>query len=459
MTENQILIVDDELDICEQLVGVLEDKGFRASHVSSSEAALETLKKKNISLILLDIWLNNSKFDGFQTLEKILQIDNSIPVIMISGHGNIETAVNSIKKGAYDFIEKPFDSDLLIFKVKKALENFKLKKKIQQIGKKNYVSKIVANSDAMTKTLESIKKISKTESSILLFGDVGMGKTFTAKQIHDKSNRNFKNFRIIDCYTNNGNQFEIELFGNEVNQVTEFPGIFDEVNGGTILFKNFDLISKKIQGKLLRILEEKKYFRIGGYKPRPINFRIIATSRTSLSKIKSEKKIRNDLLKKLDFSYLSLPNISERKKDIYELIEIFLIELNENGFRKKRFTSNVLDFLCNLNNIKNFSQLKKLVEWIVIMLEEEKDDIDLPMIKDLVKDFMDEKNIPFLNNQEHMDCTLKKARENFEKDYLLYNLSKYNFNISKMSSKIGMERTALYRKLKLMKINSTGLKE
>ena len=129
MTDNKILIVDDELDICEQLVGVLEDKGFNASFVSSSDEVLKILKKENISLILLDIWLNNSKLDGFQTLEKILQIDNSLPVIMISGHGNIETAVNSIKKGAYDFIEKPFDSDLLIFKVKKALENFKLKKK------------------------------------------------------------------------------------------------------------------------------------------------------------------------------------------------------------------------------------------------------------------------------------------------------------------------------------------
>ncbi len=459
MTDSKILIVDDELDICKQLVGVLEDKGFDASYVASSEETLEILKKENISLILLDIWLNNSKLDGFQTLEKVVQIDNSIPIIMISGHGNIETAVNSIKKGAYDFIEKPFDSELLIFKVKKALENFKLKKKIQQIGKKNYVSKIVANSVSMKKILESIKKISKTESSILLFGDVGMGKTFVAKQIHDKSNRHYKNFRVVDCKTSNIEKFEIELFGNEVNQVTEFPGIFDEINGGTILFKNFDLISKKIQGKLLRILEEKKYFRIGGYKPRPINFRIIASSKTNFSKIKSEKKIRLDLLKKLDFFYISLPSISERVKDFSDLVEIFLIELNENGYRKKSFSGNVLDFLSNLNNIKNFSQLKKLVEWIVIMLEEEKDEIDLVMIKELVKVFFDEKNNQFIDNNEHMDCTLKEARENFEKDYLEYNLSKYNFNISKMSSKIGMERTALYRKLKLMKINNTGLKE
>ena len=459
MTDSKILIVDDELDICKQLVGVLEDKGFDASYVASSEETLEILKKENISLILLDIWLNNSKLDGFQTLEKVVQIDNSIPIIMISGHGNIETAVNSIKKGAYDFIEKPFDSELLIFKVKKALENFKLKKKIQQIGKKNYVSKIVANSVSMKKILESIKKISKTESSILLFGDVGIGKTFVAKQIHDKSNRHYKNFRVVDCKTSNIEKFEIELFGNEVNQVTEFPGIFDEINGGTILFKNFDLISKKIQGKLLRILEEKKYFRIGGYKPRPINFRIIASSKTNLSKIKSEKKIRLDLLKKLDFFYISLPSISERVKDFSDLVEIFLIELNENGYRKKSFAGNVLDFLSNLNNIKNFSQLKKLVEWIVIMLEEEKDEIDLVMIKELVKVFFDEKNNQFIDNNEHMDCTLKEARENFEKDYLEYNLSKYNFNISKMSSKIGMERTALYRKLKLMKINNTGLKE
>ena len=162
-------------------------------------------------------------------------------------------------------------------------------------------------------------------------------------------------------------------------------------------------------------MEEKKYFRIGGYKPRPINFRIIATSKTDLSKIKLDKKIRLDLLKKLDFFYLSLPSISERKKDFSDLVEIFLIELNENGFRKKIFSDNVLDFLCNLNNIKNFSQLKKLVEWIVIMLEEEKDDIDLDMIKELVKVFFDEKNNQFIANKVHMDCTLKEARENLKK--------------------------------------------
>ena len=168
MTESKILIVDDEIDICKQLVGVLADKGYSSDYVLTSEKAINLVKKEKISLILLDIWLNNSKFDGFQALEKILQLNNSIPIIMISGHGNIETAVNSIKKGAYDFIEKPFDSELLIFKIRKALENFKLKKKIQQLTKKEIQTKIVSKSKSMNKLLSFFKQVSKNDSSILV---------------------------------------------------------------------------------------------------------------------------------------------------------------------------------------------------------------------------------------------------------------------------------------------------
>ena len=222
--ENKILIVDDELDICEQLSGVLQDSGFKSVKALSSEHAFKLLDEYNISLVILDIWLNNSKLDGFQTLEKIIQINDSIPVIMISGHGNIETAVNSIKKGAYDFIEKPFDSELLIFKVKKALENFKLKKKIQLLTRKDYELKIVANSLIMKELLITLKNVSRNDSSLFIWGEKGSGKSFISQYIHKNSNRKFKNFRIVEFGNQNDDQLELDLFGNEFEESTEFPG-------------------------------------------------------------------------------------------------------------------------------------------------------------------------------------------------------------------------------------------
>ena len=230
---NDILIIDDEKDICEQISGLLNDKGYETKSTLTSEDGISAFKIKNYSLVILDIWLNNSKLDGFQTLEKIKEINFNVPVIMISGHGNIETAVNSIKKGAYDFIEKPFDGDLLIFKVKKALENYDLKSRINNIFKnKNY--NYIAKSEHSKKTLTSLKKIIKTESSVFLYGEKGSGREFLAKKLHSESNRFFKNFKILDFEKLSENEIEFEIFGKEESQILKKTGIFEEVNGGTL---------------------------------------------------------------------------------------------------------------------------------------------------------------------------------------------------------------------------------
>ena len=198
--DSKILIIDDEPDICNQLSGLLNDIGYSCDNANTSEKGLEIFKQKSFSLVLLDIWLNNSKFDGFQALEKLQRIDHNIPVIMISGHGNIETAVNSIKKGAYDFIEKPFDSDLLIFKIKKAVENYILKKKIEKFSRKDLDSEIVAISKSSKFLENKIKDVSKTDSNILLNGDEGSGKEFVASKIHDYSHRSKKYLALLNAY-------------------------------------------------------------------------------------------------------------------------------------------------------------------------------------------------------------------------------------------------------------------
>ncbi len=444
--ESQILIIDDEPDICLQLSGLLNDIGYICDDAATAEKGLELFKKRKYSLVLLDIWLNNSKFDGFQALEKIIGIDQNIPVIMISGHGNIETAVNSIKKGAYDFIEKPFDGDLLVFKIKKALENFALKKKIQNISDRSINAKFVSNSKSSKSLDKSINSICKTDSNIFLKGTNGSGREFIASRIYKLSHRSNKTFKFVDCDYNES-ELEKDLFGYEENQVIKNMGVFDEANNGTIYFKNFNMISNTLQGKLLRAFEEKKFYRIGALNSNSLNLRVIISENQN----QNNKKIRNDFLKKLNFTSITIPNLRTRVEDINELIDIFSSQIiNEKSLKNKKFSLESIEYLINLNFIDNFTQLKKFVEWIMTMLDKnESNEISKQEIHELGSNLANQSK--FLSN-ESMNLNLKEAREEFEKKYLIYNLEKFKYNVSKMSSKIGMERTALYRKLKTLNI-------
>ena len=443
--ESKILIIDDEPDICNQLCGLLNDIGYSCDKAYTSEKGLEIFKKKPFSLVLLDIWLNNSKFDGFQALEKLQGIDQSIPIIMISGHGNIETAVNSIKKGAYDFIEKPFDSELLVFKIKKAIENYILKKKIEKFSRKDLDSEIVAISKSSKLLEKQIKEVSKTDSNIVLIGDEGSGKEFVASKIHDNSHRAKKYFKSIDCRLDK-NIFEEQLYGSEDNQVIKELGLLDEVNSGTIYLKNITSLPDKLQGKILRILDEKKYYRIGALHPNALDLRVIASSCK-----KSINNLRKDLLKKLNFTIIEIPNLSNRKSDVGSLIEIFSSEIFiEKGLRTKKFSSEVISYLIDLNYFRNIFQLKKFVEWIIVMLSNiDNDKINLNEVIDLGANLVDKKNVI---SDDSMNMNIKNARESFEKKYLLFNLEKFKYNVTKMAQEIGMERTAIYRKLKLLNI-------
>jgi len=455
-TNGKILIIDDEVDICDQLSGLLNDRGFKAKYCISSEQGINEFKKDAYSLVILDIWLNDSKFDGFQTLEQIKELNETVPIIMISGHGNIETAVNSIKKGAYDFIEKPFDGDLLIFKVTKALENYDLKTRVNNL----YPSKnqnYIANSEASKKVLNSLNKISKTDSSILLSGLKGSGREFLARKIHFESNRKNKRIKVIDFYDLDKIKSENELFGSEEKGIITSLGIFEEVNGGTLFVKNIDKMSSKIQGKFLRVLEEKKYYRLGSLSPNNVDFRLISSSRILLNDLKKHEKIRNDLLKKINFFEITVPSIKQRTEDIYDLVkEFLLVSLDFHKMDIENVSNDAILFFSELVCVNSIAQLKKFIEWSVFMLSEVKNEIiTKERVISLLSGFLNEDGKMDKNqNFEFLDFNLKQARESFEKNYLSYNLKKYNNNISKLSQKIGMERTALYRKLKLLKINS-----
>ncbi len=448
---HKILIIDDQLDICEQISGLLSDKGFNTQYKLSAEEGIKTFDKVKHSLVILDIWLNNSKFDGFQTLEKIRKINKNIPIIMISGHGNIETAVNSIKKGAYDFIEKPFDSEILIFKVKKALENFDLKAKITDFYK-NRKYNFIAKSNLSKNVINKLKMITKTESSVFLGGNKGSGREFLAKKIHSESNRFNKNFKVLDFSQCSETETEENLFGKEINRITAVPGLFEEVEGGTLFFKNIDSMIPKIQGKLLRVFDEKKYKRVGSSVSKKIDFRLICSSNHSLSNIKKNKLLRYDLLKSFNFFEIYVPSLKERKDDKEELINEFVKEVTEEKkIKEKNIKPDIYSFFSSLDFIDNTLQLKNFIKWGLSSLF---DANQITLSKDnlvkLLSDFLG--NDILFNDEQILNCGIKEARESFEIKYLKYNLEKFKKNVSKMSKEIGMERTALHRKLKSLKI-------
>ena len=449
---NEILIIDDEIDICKQLSGLLNDLGYNSSYSNTAEEGIELFRAKNFSLVLLDILLNNSKFDGFQTLEKIKNINQDIPVIMISGHGNIETAVNSIKQGAYDFVEKPFDGDIIVFKIKKALETLFLKRKLSNFQKLKSNLNLVKISQSSKELDNFINLNAKNDNNILLKGDTGSGKQFIASIIHNKSYRANKNFKIIDC-NKKKEDFENEFFGKEENKIIEIPGLLEEVNYGTLYLKNIDLMSSSTQGKLLRILEERKYYRIGSFSPISLNLRIFASSDKNSDHL--NRIIRKDLLKQLNFTQINVPNLEDRIDDFDDLLEIFIKQSSEKRNLNPKYLSNdLIKTLKEANIFSNFSQLEKFIDWLVVMFEKK----DITLIskeifeKLITKIFIHNQNLFEKNDDKLFNLKIKDARDSFEKKFLIYNLKKFKYNVSLLSSKIGMERTALYRKIKSMNI-------
>ena len=449
---NEILIIDDEIDICKQLSGLLNDLGYNSSYSNTAEEGIELFRAKNFSLVLLDILLNNSKFDGFQTLEKIKNINQDIPVIMISGHGNIETAVNSIKQGAYDFVEKPFDGDIIVFKIKKALETLFLKRKLSNFQKLKSNLNLVKTSQSSKELNNFINLNAKNDNNILLKGDTGSGKQFIASIIHNKSYRANKNFKIIDC-NKKKEDFENEFFGKEENKIIEIPGLLEEVNYGTLYLKNIDLMSSSTQGKLLRILEERKYYRIGSFSPISLNLRIVASSHKNSDHL--NRIIRKDLLKQLNFTQINVPNLEDRIEDFDDLLQIFIKQSSEKrNLKTQNLSNDLIKTLKEANIFSNFSQLEKFIDWLVVMFEKKDVEVISKEIfeKLITKTFNDNQNLFEKNDDKLFNLKIKDARDSFEKKFLIYNLKKFKYNVSLLSSKIGMERTALYRKIKSMNI-------
>ncbi len=444
-----ILIVDDEADIRELIAGILEDEGYETRIASSADAALTAIKDRRPSLIVLDIWLEGSRLDGLELLEIVKTAHPDLPVVIISGHGNVETAVSAIRKGAYDYIEKPFKVDRLILLVEHALETFTLKRENIELKQKSGEDRIIGNAPLTRQLIQDITKIAATNSRIYITGLPGTGKELAARTIHQSSHRNNRPFISISSAILTPEKMEEELFGIEDSDGNVIKiGAFEEGHGGTLMIDEIGDMPIDTQAKILLVLVNQQFERVGGHKKVKVDVRIITTSSRDLTMAIAKGNFREDLYHRLAVVPLHIPTLEERREDIPELIEEFSSNYCQtSGLAQKEFNENAIAMLQTKIWGGNARELKNYIERLIILKGEDRDNIistdDIQNIENT-----SDKQMAGFSNTEIMSLPLREARELFEKEYLYTQISRFSGNISKTSSFIGMERSALHRKLK-----------
>ena len=441
---NNILVIDDENDIRESIIAVLNDEGFVCDNASNSKEAIQLIDINEYDLIILDVWLNDTEYDGIKLLKLIKKKYSKVPIIIISGHGNIDMAVEAIKEGAYEFVEKPFKSERLILSVNRALEVKSIReenKELKEIGFSK--DKFVGSSSVTTKIKDIINKIAPTSSRLLITGESGTGKDLVAKEIHLNSMFKDGPFIVINASLLEPDGIENELFGVENNGLIKHAGFFEKANKGTLFIDEVGEMPMQTQIKILRVLTEQSFTRMGGDKIINIETRIIASSTKNLLLAIENNQFRKDLYHRLNVVELNLPRLVDRIEDLDELITYFTKNFcKENGIPNKDITTNIKDKYIHYDWPGNIRELKNCIERELIIGEK----LSVSNTNDLDSDF-DQKNV--------ISMPIKNAREAFEKNYLSSQLKRFNGNISKTASFIGMERSALHRKLKQLKI--TGI--
>ena len=438
---SNILVIDDEIDIRESIVAILSDEGFLCDNASNSNEAIHLIGINKYDLIILDVWLNDPDYDGMKLLKLIKKDNAKVPIIIISGHGNIDMAVEAIKEGAYEFVEKPFKSERLILSVSRALEVKLIREENKELKEVNFSKdRFIGSSIATTKIIEIINKISPTSSRVLITGESGTGKDLVAKEIHLNSMFKDGPFIVINASLLEPEGIENELFGVEDNGLIKHTGFFEKANKGTLFIDEVGEMPMQTQIKILRVLTEQSFSRIGGDKTINIETRIISSSTKDLLLAIKNNQFRKDLYHRLNVVELNLPRLVDRIEDLDELIEYFVDNFcKENGMPKKNVISDIKNKYLHYDWPGNIRELKNNIERELIIGEK----LDDSNINDLNSDF-DQKNV--------ISMPIKNAREAFEKNYLSSQLKRFNGNISKTANFIGMERSALHRKLKQLKI-------
>ena len=451
-----ILIVDDEADIRDLISGILEDEGHRCRLARDSDEALTAIEARRPQLVILDIWLQGSRHDGLEVLSLIKKQHPELPVVIISGHGNIETAVTAIKRGAYDYIEKPFKTDRLILVTLRALEASQLKREVKELKERSIVStEMIGKSSVINQLRGQLDRVAPTNSRILIRGASGAGKELAARVIHQKSLRANGPFSVLNAAALAPERVEEELFGTEDRGGgARKVGALEESHGGTLYIDEVADMPMDTQGKVLRVLVEQKFQRLGGGPKVQVDVRIISSTSRDLEREMQEGRFREDLYHRLNVVPLRVPALAERREDIPELIAHFIQQVAQaQGLPPRKIGDDAMAVLQAHDWPGNVRELRNNVERLLILSGGEPEAIITSEM--LPEEIGSSVPLPAGGQAEHlMSLPLRDAREIFEREYLLAQINRFGGNISRTAEFVGMERSALHRKLRALGVTS-----
>ena len=450
-----ILVVDDEKDIRELVAGLLEDEGYETRTAGDSTSALSSVASRRPSLVVLDIWLQGSELDGLEVLDRIVADHPDLPVVMFRGHGNIETAVSSIRRGAFDFIEKPFKADQLIMIISRAIEQARLKRENRELRQRaGPETELVGSSTAVSQLRSAIEKVAPTNARVLISGPAGSGKEVVARMLHGQSRRAQGPFVVLNAASMAPNRMEVELFGVEAGTSGDEPGprigTFEQAHGGALFLDEVTDMPPETQAKILRVLQDQTFERVGGDTTIRVDVRVISATSGDLSLQIKHNLFREDLYHRLAVVPVQVPGLRERVEDIPELVRHFMQRASDmTGQAVRRVSDDALADLQTHEWPGNVRELRNLVERLLIMAPGDANTaIGIDMLPPELGDKRSGMPAGGRRDIELINLPLREAREAFERDYLQAQISRYGGNISRTASFVGMERSALHRKLK-----------
>jgi two-component system, NtrC family, nitrogen regulation response regulator NtrX len=452
---SDILIVDDEADIREMVAGFLQDDGHRTRLARDSDEALKAIEERRPQLVILDIWLQGSRLDGLEVLNIAKKAHPDLPVIIISGHGNIETAVTAIKRGAYDYIEKPFKADRLLLVTARALEASKLQREVRELRERSVVSfEMIGHSAAINQLRGALDRVAPTNSRVLIRGAAGSGKELCARVMHDKSHRKDGPFVVLNAASMAPDRVEEELFGTEDHTGPRKVGALEAAHGGTLYIDEVADMPLETQGKVLRVLVEQKFQRVGGGPKVAVDVRIISSTSRDLEREMQEGRFREDLYHRLNVVPLRVPGLAERRDDIPQLIQFFVTQVaNSSGLSPRKIGEDAIAVLQAHDWPGNVRELRNNIERLLILSGGDPDAIITANM--LPEEIGSNVPLPVNGGAEHlMSLPLREAREIFEREYLLAQINRFGGNISRTAEFVGMERSALHRKLRALGVSS-----
>ncbi len=452
-----VLVVDDEADIRELVAGILQDEGYEARTAGNADEAFTAIEARLPSLVILDIWLQGSRLDGLEILDAIKRAHPDMPVVMISGHGTIETAVGAIKRGAYDFIEKPFKADRLLLLVQRAIEAAELRRENRDLKvRSNLEDEMIGRSSAMNTVRGLIEKAAPMGSRVMIMGPPGSGKEVVARQLHRLSKRADGPFTVVNAATMAPERMEAELFGVEASASADgMPriGLFEQAHGGTLFLDEVADMPPETQAKILRVLVDQTFERVGGRNRVQVDVRVVSASARDLHSEIAAGRFREDLFHRLSVVPIRVPRLADRREDIPELASHFIQRISQaNGIPPRAISNEAMAVMQAYDWPGNVRQLRNVCERLLILAN---DDAEEAIGADMLPAEVGGAGPATLRAGEGeviMALPLREAREAFERDYLLAQVARFGNNISRTATFIGMERSALHRKLKSLGI-------